>query len=106
MSRKCQLAYMTLHHGARTFIRVGCMGSHMGDSLPQLTRALASDMDDLRHVAEVTEHDGTTGCVDFKVDSEYSLSASRVSNLLPDGWVANLIVGPDARTSAYVERER
>jgi len=75
----------------------------MGE-LPQLTRSLASEMADLPQVAEVTNHSGSIGAVDFKV-AESALSSGRLDDLLPDGYRTRLVVTHITTTTAYIEEE-
>jgi hypothetical protein len=75
----------------------------MGE-LPQLTRSLASKIADLPQVAEVTNHDGRIGAVDFKVD-EGPLSSGRLDSLLPDSYRTSIVVTDSGLTTAYVEEQ-
>jgi hypothetical protein len=74
----------------------------MGDEMPQVTRALASDMAELDAVAEIVDHNGSTGKVSFRVSEDHALSERKVLRLLPDHCTKKLVITDNDYTNVFI----
>jgi len=77
----------------------------MADSKPQTTRQVASALMDLDGIAQVVDHNGSIGAIDFTVHRDSAVSQNRIEEHIPDGWYGKLVVTPGSRTSLYIEQE-